>query len=127
MSRSGPSLNYVELPAAALQDMKAFYTAVFGWTWIDYGPTYAASHAGEIEIGLNAEARPAPVGEPGAENAIGPLLLFSTDHLDAFEITVREAGGAIVSGPYSYPGGRRFHFRDPGGNVLGVYESDPAA
>ena len=34
--------------------------------------------------------------------------------------------GEVVSPPYGYPGGRRFHFRDPSGNVLGVYRSNQA-
>ncbi len=28
----------------------------------------------------------------------------------------------MVEGPFDYPGGRRFHFRDPSGNVLGVFQ-----
>jgi predicted enzyme related to lactoylglutathione lyase len=35
---------------------------------------------------------------------------------------VRSAGGEVVEGPFDYPGGRRFHFRDPSGNVLGVFQ-----
>ena len=36
---------------------------------------------------------------------------------------VRAAGGEVVSGPYEFPGGRRFHFTDPAGNELGVWSS----
>jgi uncharacterized protein len=35
---------------------------------------------------------------------------------------VERAGGEVVEGPFDYPGGRRFHFRDPSGNVLGVFQ-----
>jgi predicted enzyme related to lactoylglutathione lyase len=34
---------------------------------------------------------------------------------------VKAAGGVITRPIFSFPGGRRFHFRDPGGNELGVY------
>ena len=27
----------------------------------------------------------------------------------------------IVKGPFAFPGGRRFHFADPGGNELAVW------
>ena len=30
-------------------------------------------------------------------------------------------GGSIVKEPFSFPGGRRFHFADPAGNVLAVW------
>ena len=31
------------------------------------------------------------------------------------------AGGRIVRETFSFPGGRRFHFADPEGNVLAVW------
>jgi len=30
-------------------------------------------------------------------------------------------GGSICRQTFSFPGGRRFHFSDPSGNVLGVW------
>ena len=44
-------------------------------------------------------------GHPGPINRI-ELLLF---------------GGTVTSGPYEFPGGRRFELSDPSGNVLGVW------
>ena len=35
------------------------------------------------------------------------------------------AGGAITRPIYALPGGRRFHFREPSGNELAVYVSEP--
>jgi hypothetical protein len=52
-------------------------------------------------------------------------LVFSED-LDQSLEAVRGAGGEITHGPYDYPGGRRFHFRDPSGNELGVYQPSDA-
>jgi predicted enzyme related to lactoylglutathione lyase len=49
------------------------------------------------------------------------VLVFSED-LDGSLKAVESAGGEVVDGPYDYPGGRRFHFRDPSGNTLGVYQ-----
>jgi predicted enzyme related to lactoylglutathione lyase len=31
------------------------------------------------------------------------------------------AGGVITQAPFEFPGGRRFHFRDPSGNELAVW------
>ena len=32
-----------------------------------------------------------------------------------------EAGGHITQEPFEFPGGRRFHFKDPSGNELAVW------
>ena len=34
---------------------------------------------------------------------------------------VEKAGGKIVKPIFSFPGGRRFHFADPGGNELAIW------
>ena len=41
-------LAYLEMPAtgATLDRAKAFYSAAFGWSFTDYGPTYAAFEQG---------------------------------------------------------------------------------
>jgi predicted enzyme related to lactoylglutathione lyase len=116
-------INYIELPAADIAATKAFYAAAFGWDWIGYGPGYA-SHLGEgLEVALNGSGTVVPAHASGEQNGVGPLVLFGTDDLSAVHAEVLAAGGSIVSEPYNYPGGRRFHFGDPSGNVLGVYQS----
>jgi len=47
-------------------------------------------------------------------------VLFSRD-LDATLAAVRAAGGEVSKKPFTFPGGRRFHFRDPTGNELAVW------
>ena len=51
----------------------------------------------------------------------GPLVLLYSADLDATVAAVEAAGGEVVEPPYAFPGGRRFHFRDPAGNELGVW------
>lgn len=38
--------------------------------------------------------------------------------LEAAEHAVRAAGGEITAPIFAFPGGRRFHFRDPDGHEL---------
>lgn len=35
-------INYVEYPARDLRATKSFFQVVFGWSFVDYGPTYTA-------------------------------------------------------------------------------------
>jgi len=104
-------IDYVEMPASGeLPAVKAFYGAAFGWTFTDYGPAYAAYEAG-MDGGFDG----------GADLSSPPLVVLYAADLEAMEARVRAAGGVIVKAPYAFPGGRRFHFRDPAGNVLAVW------
>lgn len=115
--------NYVELPATDLSAAQAFYESNFGWTFTEYGPTYSAATVAGLEVGLNAEATVGTAQPDGAQNPTGPFLLLQTDDLDAIHATLEDLGGVIVTQPCDYPGGRRLHFRDPSGNVLGIHQA----
>jgi uncharacterized protein len=109
--RQDGKIDYVELPGGALPDTKAFYGAAFGWTFTDYGPDYAAFEQG-LDGGFNGHA---------GDAAPAPLVILYAHDLEAMEARVRAAGGEILKPIYSFPGGRRFHFRDPSGNELAVW------
>ena len=44
--REDGKVDYVELPGGDLGAVKAFYGAAFGWSFVDYGPEYAAFNEG---------------------------------------------------------------------------------
>lgn len=117
--------NYLELPASDLVATKAFYETNFGWTFTDYGPTYSDTSVSGMEIGITTESTVAAAPANGSQGSVGPLLLLRTEDLDAAHEQLATEGGVIVTAPFDYPGGSRFHFRDPSGNVLGVYQPDP--
>ena len=119
---SPPVLNNIELPATDMAATKVFYTEVFGWSWTDYGPTYSAADASGTEVGLSTDATPAPSPPANDESSIGPLVLFQVNDLDSTITTVTASGGKIVTPTFGFPGGSRFHFSDPSGNVLGIYQ-----
>jgi len=109
------AIDYVELTVTDLAEAKRFYDGAFEWEFTDYGPAYAGIRGpggGEVG-GLRQDDEP-----PGAG---GPLVLLFSADLDATVAVVEAAGGQVVQGPYEFPGGRRFHFRDPSGNELGVW------
>jgi predicted enzyme related to lactoylglutathione lyase len=105
---------FVELPAAATAPAKAFYAAAFELTMTDFGPSYACTMSGDVDLGLQAD--------PG-EATRAPLPVIQVESLEAAEVLVRNAGGVITRPAFAFPGGRRFHFRDPAGNELAAMQA----
>ena len=108
--RADGKIDYVEFPAANIPAVKGFYEAAFGWRFVDYGPGYAAFEDAALDGGFNAEPE-----------ETRPLVILYANDLEAMQAKVEAAGGVVVREIESFPGGRRFHFRDPAGNVLGVW------
>ena len=108
--REDGKLDYIELPGGDLAASKAFYSQAFGWKFIDYGPGYAAFDEG-IDGGLDAQ-------DDGVKT---PLPILYAHDLEGMLAKVETAGGTIVKPIFAFPGGRRFHFRDPAGNELAVW------
>lgn len=108
-------ISYVELPVADTGRSKAFYDAAFGWQFVDYGPSYAATTSGGTDLGLQGDA---------AEHSAAPLPVIQVDDIDAALAAVERAGGRITHPIFAFPGGRRFHFADPDGLELAVARPD---
>jgi len=114
-------LNYVELPVGDIAASRRFFEAAFGWSLTAFGPDYAATmgHAGDAggcDLGLNGDA---------GEATAAPLAVIEVDDLEAALAAVEAAGGAIIRPIFAFPGGRRFHFREPSGSEMAVYVNEP--
>ena len=109
--RADGKIDYLELPATALDETKAFYGRAFGWTFVDHGPGYAAFSEG-LDGGLD--------GNPDQAGGVPVPVLYAAD-LEAMQARVEAAGGTLARAIFAFPGGRRFHFRDPAGNELAVW------
>lgn len=109
--REDGKLDYLELPADDLAATKTFYSQAFGWTFVDYGPTYAAFDQG-LDGGFDADQ---------AERTKTPLPVLFAQDLEAMQSRVEAAGGKILKPIYAFPGGRRFHFADPAGTEMAVW------
>ncbi len=107
-------INYIELPVTDIAASKAFYTSAFGWSYVDYGPTYAAIQGAGIDGGLDAESDRKP-------STSGALVVLYAKDLEAVLTAVEDADGMITVPIFTFPGGRRFHFNDPSGNELAVW------
>ena len=108
-------VDFVYVPAGFDPDdsyAKAFFAAVFGWSFQDYGPDYADITNAGLGSGINADAEHRPAHA---------LAVVYTAELEAARARVVEAGGTITRDIFAFPGGRRFHFQDPAGNELAVW------
>jgi len=113
---SNPALHhkitYIEFTTTDIERTKQFYSTVFGWTFQDWGPEYIGFDGAGIDGGFAK-------GEAAAKSS--PLVVLYSVDLKATEAAVVAAGGSIVVPAFEFPGGRRFHFCDGVGNLLGVW------
>ncbi|MBO9740702.1 VOC family protein [Xanthomonas axonopodis pv. begoniae] len=107
-------IDYVEFASIDPDASRAFFETVFGWQFQAYGPDYLTFNDGRLDGGFYRAAAPAP--EEG-----GPLVVLYADALAPVMERVRGAGGEIVKPIFGFPGGSRFHFREPGGTTLAVW------
>lgn len=110
-------INYIEFQTTNVARSKQFYSTVFGWTFVDYGPEYAAFTAPQsgIDGGFMLSEQHEIAGK------FAPLIVLYSSDLKSTEDAVIAAGGAIEIPTFEFPGGRRFHFSDGAGNTLAVW------
>lgn len=108
-------LNYVEFPSQNISGTKAFFEKAFDWTFTDYGPAYAAFAEQGLDGGF-FESKQCSLSANGAA-----LLIFYSAKLEQTRTNVENAGGTVIKPIYAFPGGRRFHFTEPGGNEFAVW------
>lgn len=124
-------INYLEFPAKDIEATKTFFTRVFGWSFVDYGPEYTAF------------SQPLDKTLTDAENSLGieggffqsdlcssakngsALTVFYSNDLEQTQAKIEQASGTIIEPIFAFPGGKRFHFSDPNGNEFAVW-SDQA-
>jgi len=106
-------LSYLELPVGDTGASSRFYAEAFGWTFTDFGPTYAATTTGDTDVGVQAD--------PAARTA-ALLPVIEVAVLEDALAAVERSGGAVTVPIFAFPGGRRFHFRDPDGHELAAMQ-----
>ncbi len=105
---------HVALPAADVEASAAFYERVFGWQLRRSGRGVTFDDGvGEVSGHFVPDSSP---------HDGGLVVYLWVDDLDDALVRLAEAGAEVVAGPGVDPGERTALFRDPGGNVLGVYQ-----
>jgi predicted enzyme related to lactoylglutathione lyase len=107
---------YVEIPATDVDQSAAFYEQVFGWRLRQRGDGAVAfdDAVGEVS-GTWVTGRP-----PSTE--VGLLLYVMVDDAAAAVEAIEAHGGEIVQPIGADAPEITARFRDPGGNVVGIYQ-----
>jgi predicted enzyme related to lactoylglutathione lyase len=108
-------LDYVEFAAKDLKLTSDFFHTAFAWQFTWYGDDYVSFS----NQGLNGGFYRADLKT--LEDEGGALLIFYSTDLESTMQKVKRAGGEITKLPFTFPGGRRFHFYEPSGNEFGVW------
>ncbi len=112
---------YIEIPAIDVQRSADFYTGVFGWRIRRRGDGATAfdDAIGEVS-GAWVTGRP-------ASPTPGLLIYIMVDSVAATMDKVIAQGGQVVQPIGGDPGEITARFRDPAGNVLGLYQEPQKA
>lgn len=112
-------LTYLHLPAVDVQQSATFYEQVFGWK-VERRSAYRASFTDGTGHLIGAWVTDlAMAREPGL------LPYIYVDHIDDTIQQIEALGGQVVKAPY--PEGNLWvaTFRDPAGNVIGIWQEGP--
>jgi len=106
------TLDYLELPSSDNDKSRSFFGKAFGWSFVDYGGSYAEIRGAGLLFGVNSDP---------ADRTTAPVAVIRATDIEQAARDVVAAGGIITRPIYDYPGGKRFFFREPGGSELAVY------
>jgi predicted enzyme related to lactoylglutathione lyase len=108
---------YIEIPAKEIQRSVEFYQQVFGWRTRRRGDGSIAFDDGVGQVSGSWVLNRPPMETPGL------LIYIMVDDAQKVVEAVSENGGEIVQAIGGDAPEITARFRDPGGNVLGIYQN----
>jgi uncharacterized protein len=121
-TRANGRVCYLEIPADDVQRSVAFYRDVFGWSIRQRSDGHAAFDDTTGEVSGSWVRGRSPASQPGL------LVYIMVDSVEATVESVVAHGGEIVQAIGADAPEITARFRDPDGNVLGLYQepNEPA-
>ena len=102
-------IGHVTVGTDDIERARAFYGALFGWTF----------ETGPAKKGFAIATPGVPGGVHPGDKGAWPYVFFRVDDMDAALARVVELGGTVSGPPNDMPWGQRVaHVKDPDGNVL---------
>lgn len=120
---------HFEIHADDLNRARAFYEALFGWTFTEYVPNFyhliTTGPAGEP--GINGGMVKRKAGQTG-DIVLAYVCTIEIQDLDASLAKFNALGGTIALPKHAIAGvGWQFYGKDTEGNIFGVHQADPTA
>lgn len=109
------TVDYVEIPSRDVGKSRIFFTALFGLKFTEYGPDYVTFEDGRLSGGFYASDKVSSVASGAA------IIIFYAERLEAYRDRAISLGATITRDIFSFPGGRRFHFTEPGGSEFAIW------
>jgi predicted enzyme related to lactoylglutathione lyase len=112
-------LSYIQIPATNVRASADFYAGVFGWqvgTGNNEHLSFSDSTRGMIGAWVTG---------PVSSQEQGILPYIYVHGIDVVLERIKERGGEVVKPPYAEGGLWVATFRDPGGNVIGIWQQGP--
>ena len=111
-------IDYIEFQTTDVGASRRFFEQLFGWKFTDYGPDYTSFDDAGIAGGFRTS-------NAGSQlDGGGVLVVFYHPRLEEVLERVKALGGKITADIFSFPGGRRFHFVEPGGNECAIWSEE---
>ena len=107
---------YVEIPSLDIKRSAEFYTNAFGWKTRTRGDGAIAFDDGVGQVSGTWVRGRKPMSD------VGLLVYIMVDDIEATIAKVKSAGGEIVQPVGADAPEITARFRDPGGNILGLYQ-----
>jgi predicted enzyme related to lactoylglutathione lyase len=108
---------YIEIPATDIARSAEFYECVFGWKTRTNHKGRTAFDDGVGQVSGTWVLGRKPALEPGL------MVYIMVDNMDATLESIVENGGVIVQPVGADAPEITARFRDPGGNVIGLYQN----
>jgi predicted enzyme related to lactoylglutathione lyase len=115
---------HFEIPCDNPEKTMDFFKEVFNWSFQQFGPeTYWIAMTGNEKLpGINGAIMKKKDPQQPIVNSI------DVENLDAAITKIEKAGGQIVVSKMPIPTiGWLAYFKDPDGNIHGLYQNDPTA
>ncbi|HET7839519.1 MAG TPA: VOC family protein [Rectinemataceae bacterium] len=122
---------HFEIHAADFKRATVFYGELFGWKFESWGDgSYSVITTGPdtskgINGGMTKRTGPAPTAGQAVD---GFVNIIEVPSVDEYTKKILAAGGSLSHGKETVPSmGYSAYFRDPEGNLFGIFQIDAAA
>ena len=125
---------HFEIQADDVERAKAFYAAVFNWSFEDYGSFTGSPYWGVVtrpegQPGINGGLLPRPAPAPAVGQGTNAFVCtVGVDDYDDTERRILDAGGQVALPKMALTGmAWQGYYLDTEGNTFGIHQPDPEA